>query len=142
MAIFVVFLVVTCAAGCGYHEMSNFVRPNDNVLESERFFVAVHPYDDWKIGNMIAKRLTVQGKRVSEGPIEEQPEDAQVVVTYEDRWMWDIAMYMLSLKVDFRDARTNELLATAYSYRTSLYRKPPHNVVNEVITAAFAPRTR
>jgi len=140
--ILVVPFALTVAAGCGYHEMSSFVRPNANALEAKRFFVAVHPDDDWKIGTMIANRLTVQGKRVSEGPIEERPEDAQVVVTYEDRWMWDITMYMLSLRVDFRDVHTYELLATAYSYRTSLYRKPPHSVVNEVITAAFAPRSR
>lgn len=128
---------VACAAGCGYEQRSYFVRPATSVLAFTRFFVTEHPADDWHVGQMIAQRLAAQGKEVSEGPLEEKPDDAQIIVTYEDRWMWDITMYMLSLKVDFRDARTNELLATAQSFRTSLYRRAPETVVDEVVSAAF-----
>jgi hypothetical protein len=141
-ALFVMLLAVASATGCGYEQLSHFTRPRTSTLQLTRFFVAVHANDDWNVGRMIANRLTAQGKRVSEGAIEERPDDAEVVVTYEDRRMWDITMYMLSLKVDFRDAHTNELLATAHSFRTSLYRRTPENVVNEVITAAFTPGTR
>jgi hypothetical protein len=51
--------------------------------------------------------------------------------------MWDITMYMLELNVEIRDPRTDYILATGKSSRTSLARKSPEEMVEEVIGEIF-----
>ena len=93
-----------------------------------------HADDERDIAGAIGQRLVTAGFEVSyaaEGaPI---PEQAQAIVRYEDHWMWDMSMYLLTLRVDLRDPRTNELRASGQSYRTSLDRVEPQVMVNEVV---------
>ena len=56
------------------------------------------------------------------------------VVTYVDRWMWDITLYLLELTVTFRDAANGFPLVVGNSYHTSLTRKSPEEMVDEVVT--------
>jgi hypothetical protein len=51
--------------------------------------------------------------------------------------MWDITLYLLELTVTFRDANTGYPLAVGNSYHTSLTRKSPEEMVDEVITNIF-----
>jgi hypothetical protein len=48
--------------------------------------------------------------------------------------MWDITMYMIELTIDFRDPKTSFPLATGTSMHTSLTRKSPEEMVEEVLT--------
>ena len=59
------------------------------------------------------------------------------IVSYEDHWQWDMSMYLITLRIDFRDPETRELLASGQSFRTSLDRKPPVFIVDEIITTMF-----
>ena len=54
-------------------------------------------------------------------------------VTYHDRWMWDITMYLLELTVTLHDPRTNVGVASGNSFHTSLTRKTPQEMVDEVV---------
>ena len=58
---------------------------------------------------------------------------ADAVVTYVDRWMWDMTMYMLELTVVVREPKSDFPLATGNSFHTSLTRKSPKEMVDEVI---------
>lgn len=129
-----VWVALVSVAGCGHAQQAHFVSPEARLDPSAQFYVVGHEGDDWQVGHMIARWLEGRGLRVREGPREDLPADADVMVLYEDHWMWDMTMYMLSLKVDLRDARTNVLLASGQSYRTSLYRKSPEEVVGEVLS--------
>ena len=51
--------------------------------------------------------------------------------------MWDITMYMLELNIEIRHPRTDYVLATGRSFRTSLARKSPEEMVEEVIGEIF-----
>jgi hypothetical protein len=55
------------------------------------------------------------------------------VVVYIDKWMWDLTMYMLELTVNINDPKTGAQLATGNSLHTSLTRKSPPEMVDEVI---------
>ena len=46
--------------------------------------------------------------------------------------------YLLFLRIDFRDPKTNVLLATGTSYQTSGARKPENEVVAKIIAGMFA----
>lgn len=72
------------------------------------------------------------------GPESMAPEDIDVIVTYKDKWMWDITMYMIELTISFREPGTDYPLAEGNSYRTSLTRKPPDEMVDEILTNVFS----
>jgi len=66
------------------------------------------------------------------------PYQADAVVTYVDKWQWDITMYLLELTVTIRNPTNNYPLATGNSFHTSLTRKSPQEMVDEVMTNIFA----
>jgi hypothetical protein len=48
--------------------------------------------------------------------------------------MWDITIYLLELTVTFREPANLQPLAVGNSYHTSLTRKSPDEMVDEVLT--------
>ena len=54
-------------------------------------------------------------------------------MTYVDKWMWDITMYLLELTVTIRDPQSDFPLATGNSLHTSLTRLSPPDMVKEVL---------
>jgi len=69
---------------------------------------------------------------------ERQPaERVDAVVTYQDRWMWDITMYMLKLDVQVHDGNSGAVIASAQAVRPSLQRKSPEGMVQEVLGEIF-----
>lgn len=101
--------------------------------ESKVYFVENHGGDDRRMDRMIAARLEHWGVRASSGYQADRPEEFDVLVIYEDRWQWDMSTYLIDLRVELRDAKTNAPVATGHSYQTSLARKPPEEVVARVI---------
>lgn len=81
---------------------------------------------------LIADKLRSKGVVVTTGT-EPPPSNVDAVVTYIDRWMWDITMYMLELTITIRDPKTDFPLATGNSFHTSLTRLSPQEMVNEVV---------
>jgi len=63
--------------------------------------------------------------------------NADAVITYVDKWMWDITMYMIELTIQVRDPKTDFTLAVGNSYHTSLTRKNPTEMVGEVMANIF-----
>ncbi len=124
-------------SGCATSRMSSTVTPGANLRSLKTFYVQRLPSDERGIEKLIAAELTNMGYQASYGdaPLPEGEVDA--VVTYEDRWMWDITMYMLELKVKILDPDTQFPLAEGYTFRTSLVRKPPEEMVKEVMNDIF-----
>jgi hypothetical protein len=77
------------------------------------------------------------GFEASTGADGAEPKDVDAIVTYEDRWRWDITMYMIELKVSVREPRTDNLLAVGNSYHTSLTRLSPEEMAAEVLSGIF-----
>lgn len=68
--------------------------------------------------------------------------NADAVITYVDKWMWDITMYMIELTIQVRDPKTDFTLAVGNSYHTSLTRKSPTEMVDEVMANIFKGRVQ
>lgn len=81
---------------------------------------------------LIAEKLRAKGVTVTTGEAA-PPSNVDAVVTYVDKWMWDITMYMLELTIVIREPKTDFPLATGNSFHTSLTRLSPKEMVNEVI---------
>ena len=123
-------------SGCAT-DLSSAVMPGVQVPELSPVYVVCNPQENADICALIAAFLEGHGIRASRGDADAIPPTAVAVVTYEDRWMWDGLLYLLTLRVDLRDPKTNVLLATARSFRTSLARKTPTTVVRQVVGALF-----
>ncbi|MEM9481827.1 MAG: hypothetical protein AAGA58_19425 [Verrucomicrobiota bacterium] len=86
-----------------------------------------------EVDRVIADELKLRKIPATYGPKEQMPPGTKTYITYEDRWMWDITMYLLQLDMQVYDAATNTPLATAHSRRTSMVRKSKEAMVKEVI---------
>src|SRR5262245_42513081 len=123
-------------AGCSY-DLTSAVMPGVALATYRSFYVRQQPKDDRNLASMIAESLRSRGLAASDG-LGAPPRDADVVVLYDVHWAWDVSSYPLSLRIDLRDARSNALLASATSYRSSLLRKSPKEMVDEVVAAIFS----
>jgi len=93
--------------------------------------------DERGIDLLIANQLTRMGFIAMNGASETSPSPADAIVTYQDRWRWDITMYMSQLNVQIRDGQTRMRLATGQAVHTSLVRKSPEEMVVDVLTEIF-----
>ncbi len=77
------------------------------------------------------------GLNATSGPKISKPKDIDVIVSYQDHWMWDVSTYLLKLIINFRDANTHIPLATGQSHRPSLVRKSPQFMAREILQSIF-----
>lgn len=80
---------------------------------------------------LIADKFRAAGFSVTADPTPNPGADAKV--TYVEKWMWDITMYMLELTIVVREPKTDFPLATGNSLHTSLTRKSQTEMVDEVV---------
>ena len=85
------------------------------------------------VADAIEKDLSSRGLSVSKGPESSTPATAQAKVLFDDKWVWDLTMYLLEVKIEVVDARSGALLGSGRSYRTSMARKSPKEMVKEVM---------
>jgi len=130
-----VAMTLLLLSGCAVNRATANVDPSANLASVKRVHVVKVKEDERGINQVIADRLSQLGMKASTGP--EKVDGVDAVVTYVDKWMWDITMYMLELTVVVRDPKTDFPLATGNSLHTSLTRKSPKEMVDEVTTNIF-----
>ena len=128
--------VLGVVPGCAINRSSAMVVGATDLGKVKSVYVTKLPADERGINVLIADKLRSKGLAATTGPGKKENVDA--VVTYEDKWMWDITMYMLELTVTVRDPATDYALATGNAYHTSLTRKSPKEMVDEVIDNIYA----
>ncbi len=124
-------LVTSLMTGCAVNRATGSVDPSANLSSMKTMYVKKVADDDNTYA-LIADKLRTKGLVVTTGS-EAAPAGVDAVVTYIDKWMWDITMYMLELTITIRDPKTDFPLATGNSFHTSLTRLSPKEMVNEVI---------
>jgi hypothetical protein len=109
------------------------LAPGTDLSKIRSFYVVHQPRDKDNLHQMISDKLSLKGYKSSFGP-ELPPESykADAIVTYIDKWMWDITLYLLELTVTVREP-SGQALAVGNSYHTSLTRLSPIEMVDEVI---------
>lgn len=124
-------------SGCVSTNLTGEVAADVDLSAITSFHVVKLDADERGIEKVIAEELGKRGFEVSSGLATDAPAGADAMVTYQDSWMWDITMYMLEINIQFRDAESEVILASGSSYRTSLARKEPAFMINEVLTEIF-----
>jgi hypothetical protein len=130
-----VFVCATLAAttGCAVNRATANVMPDADLSKVKSVYVVKVPEDERGIDELIKKNLAKRGYQVQGGPEQKPPYTTDAVVTYVDKWMWDITMYMIELTITVRN-QANFPIATGNSLHTSLTRKSPEEMVDEVLT--------
>jgi hypothetical protein len=127
--------ILALVAGCA--SIHSTQAPDADLSRLHTFYVQKLPADDNGIEKMISDRLVAMGFKSSYGTGENPPTPVDAIVTYEDKWMWDITMYLIRLTVQVREPESRSILASAESYRPSLERKSPEQMVEEVLNEIF-----
>ncbi len=117
--------------------MQSSKAPGTDLSMLKTFYVQRLPADTRGIEKLIAERLKMMGNTATSGDPAVPPSPVDAIVTYQDKWMWDITMYMIKLDIQVRDGKTGLVLASGESIRPSLQRKSPEGMVEEVLTNTF-----
>ncbi len=125
-------LLSVFASGCATSLKAD-VSPGMTFNDPGKMYVARFEPDKRKLNELIADQLNEFGYTATAGEIQDMPKDTDTLVTYTDHWFWDMGNYLLRLNVKFRDAKTEEIIVTGESYRTSLARKSPEYVIKETL---------
>ena len=133
----IVFLLSGCATN-----LESDVAPGVNLTELETVFVQKLPADGRGVEKLIAEELTRMGFKASYGPELPADQTFDAMVTYQDKWMWDITMYMIELRIQVLNPESRFVMASGQSFRTSLARKSPPEMVKEVLSEIFKETAR
>jgi hypothetical protein len=128
-------LPILILAACATSNASR--APDANLGKLKTFYVVHHPEDGNGIEKLIAARLVTMGYQSTSGDAPKPAEPVDAVVTYQDRWMWDITMYMIKLDIQIHDGTSDAILAKGQVMRPSLERKSPEGMVEETLGVIF-----
>lgn len=130
----VLAMLALLTTGCANRATAK-IDPNARLDTIKTMHVVKIPDETANISTMIADKLRTKGYQVSSST--EKPQNVDAIVTYVDRWMWDITMYLLELTVTIRDGKTEFPLATGNSLHGSLTRLSAQEMVDEVMGNIF-----
>jgi hypothetical protein len=129
-------VIVLLLTGCASNRVTADRQPSFDHRSIKSLYVLKHNRDSHGINLLIAEKLKKMGYIVSTGF--EIPSNVDANVTYRDRWMWDITLYMIELTVTVREKDSDFPLSNGNSFHTSLNRKSPEEMVEEVMTNLFS----
>ncbi|MCJ7558380.1 MAG: hypothetical protein MUP90_15915 [Gammaproteobacteria bacterium] len=137
MSIFPKFLLVMSGlmlGGCAINRDTANFDPNKDVVATDVFYVERFEPDQRHLNQTIADKISVRGYEVTAGETGQAPANTTVLVTYVDKWQWDITNYLIELTMTFRDPVSGAAIASGNSYHTSLSRLSPEEMIDEVLT--------
>jgi len=117
--------------------LESSVVPETNLNQIKKIYVARFEPDRRYLNRIIADQLALMGYDAIAGEENNIPKDIDTMVTYIDNWQWDITNYMIKISIQFRNAQNGKLLASGESYRTSLIRKQPPDMIRETLEEIF-----
>lgn len=135
IALFCGLFALMCVSGC-VNQSTAFLTPGTDLTTLKNFYI-IHEEGDQEIDSHIQKNLESRGFTAVIGPALPSPYSADAVVTYTDKWMWDMTMYLLELNIELRSPKDNYPFASGHALHTSLTRKSAPFMVDEVLTNIF-----
>ncbi len=131
----VILACVALLSGC-VNIATSQVEPGANIASLKTMYVKQIPADKRGVNELIADKLRTKGVKVKTG-VDEPTSPYDALVTYADKWMWDITMYMFALDIVIRDPKDQMPMASGHSKHGSLTRLSPQEMVDEVINNIY-----
>lgn len=119
--------------GCAANKATATVDPKADLYKIKKLSVVLDDPGATETRLLIERKLSSMGYQV----VQEKGQEVDALVTFKDRWAWDITTYMIELTIVIREPKTEFPLATGNSFHTSLTRKSPQEMVDEVLNNIF-----
>jgi hypothetical protein len=129
-----VFVALSLTACASLHATK---APSADLSKIKTVYVQKLEGDGYDVYQVITAQLNARGFKATTGASADPPEPVDAIITYVDRWMWDLAMYMIRLNIQVRDGKTRAILGSGESYRPSLERRSKEEMVAETLDAIF-----
>ena len=97
----------------GCTAVSSHVDKGRHLAGVRHFFVLSNLNDNHAIDESIVRALKAHGFQAESGPFTMMPDNAQALITYEDRWAWDFSNHMVHLKIAAQDPQALQPYASA-----------------------------
>ena len=110
--------------------------PGSRLSEMSRFYVQHQPDDKRDIHLAIQEEMKLLGLSVDAG-MGAPSQNYDAIVTYADRYAWDITMFCAQLTLYVRDTRTDYITATGWSWRPATVRKTPKGHARLILREMF-----
>ena len=121
-------------AGCSSLDTRKVV----DLTPFKHIYVVHRLTDDHHVDEMFVQELQRLGHDASSGPLTMLPDDADAILTYQDRWEWDFKSYLIELDLELHTARTDKKLADGRYYQPSPKTKAPTEVIHDLLAPLFA----
>ena len=126
------FAALAATSGCAVNRADSTLMAGADLSKVKTLYI-VHSTDSkHDVDKDLKTAFEKRGYAVTTGPALTPPYPQDAVVTYTDKWMWDLTMYMIELTVTVRSPVNDYPLATAHSMHTSLTRKSQAEMADEV----------
>jgi hypothetical protein len=132
-----VFLLPILLSSCVQTTLETEHAPGASLRGKRLFYVERHPDEDWGFHQTIADEITMMGYKASAGEPNQGPAGVDAIVTYVDKWHWDVSPYMFSLDLRILDPKTRSLLVKTRNVRPSLVRRNPKQMAQENLRSTF-----
>ena len=133
----ITLVMVALLGGC-VSKRHAMVVPGTDLASIKNYYVVTPWGDKNSVNNLICADLKSRQLQATTGLATQAPPDAQMLVTYQDKWCWDMSTYLLQLDIQFRKPATDVPMAAGTSLRTSLARKSASAMVKEVLDEIFS----
>lgn len=98
-----IVLVLITLSGCSHNSVKVVPYSTINMNSENVFYVIVDSKNQRNLDKLIIATLIKQGYKASSGKKENIPNEATVLITYEDKWMWDMRSFLSTFNVKFRN---------------------------------------
>ncbi len=133
-----VAVTLATTTGCAVNKAEATLMADADLSKVKTIYI-VHSNDSTHdVDKDLKAAFEKRGFTVTMGPAQTPPYPADATVTYVDKWMWDITMYLLELTVTVRNPSNDFPMATAHSIHTSLTRKSQSEMADEVAANVLA----
>lgn len=114
-----------------------------NELSDARYCVELQSKDARKLSDTIAERISYTGRKAVSAQ-DCSYRDTDYVVTYIDRWQWDMRMYMSALRIEIRRRNEDSLVGYGESQQSSLAATGDsfEDVIDRALGEIFGPKAR
>lgn len=127
-----VLVALATTTGCAVNRAEATLMADADLSKVKTLYVVHSPTDKHDIDKDLKAAFEKRGFVVTAGPAQTPPYPQDAVVTYVDKWMWDLTMYMIELTVTVRSPINDFPMASGHSLHTSLTRKSPAEMADEV----------
>ena len=124
--------------GCASNRATATLMADADLGKVKTVYIVHAESDTHGVDKNLQAAFKKKGIEATVGPAHAPPYEGDASVTYVDKWFWDITMYMIELTVTVRSPANDFPLATGNSMHTSLTRKSPEEMTDEVVSNILA----